>query len=157
MSAVYPKPQDIRTRPRRNNAPVRPHRRPATAIPDLLIAFSAVAWTMAVVLVAASLGGNEITTGDAGRFLARIFAGALGLSGLLLLLLALSLLRDERGYGDHYRVPIGVGIAVGLMESALFLQPAGPWVFAPLVLLLFALRPLRRLLARSFGTSSARR
>lgn len=155
MERVYPRPPDIRTR-RRNNAPIRP-RRPATGVPDVLIAIAVTAWVMAAVFVAASYGDDAVTAGEAGKFLARLFSAALGVTGILLFLFALTLLRGDRGRGDHYRVPIGVGIAVGLLEAALFLRPSGPWLLAPFALLIFAVRPVRSLLARTFGTGPARR
>ena len=39
---------DARRPGRRNNAPIRPPRRPATSVPDLLFALATAAWTMAL-------------------------------------------------------------------------------------------------------------
>lgn len=154
MHAVYPRPQDIRTRPRRNNAPIRPARRPATVVPDILLAVAATGWTMAAVILLATFLGDEVLTGDAGRFLGRLFAGALALSALLLFLLGVSLLRDERSHAAHYVIPMGVGIAIGLLESALFLGSGGALMFAPFILLVLVIRPLRHVFFRGSRSTS---
>src|SRR5437016_5774119 len=87
-----------RSRPRRNNAPIRPaRRRKATIVPDFILMLATVAWTMAVVFLAASFMSDDVTSGEAGRVLARLFAGALFASGFFMLLFALALLRDDRG------------------------------------------------------------
>ncbi|MCK9520482.1 MAG: hypothetical protein M0R74_15880 [Dehalococcoidia bacterium] len=153
------RPQDARvTRPnpgRRDNAPIR-KRKPSSGIPDVLFAFGAVAWTMAFVFFAASFFDEEVTAGDAGRVLARIFAAALFISGLFIILLGVALLRDDRGRLDHYVFPICLGMVVGALEAYLFLLPAGEWLFAPLLLLVFAVRPVRRLFGRWLRPSPAR-
>lgn len=135
--------------PRRDNAPVR-KRRPATGVPDILFAFAATAWAMAATFLVASFLPGDATAGDAGRALARIFAAALFLSGLFVFLLGVGLLRDDRWQADHYRVPLVVGAVVGVLDAVLFLWPAGNLLFLPFVLIVFALRPVRRQLARWF-------
>jgi hypothetical protein len=136
---------------RRNNAPVRP-RRPATGVPDLLFAIATALATMAAVFVAASFLDEDLSNGDAGTDLARIFAGTLMLSAILLALMGFLLLRDERGRADHYRVPILIGLLVGGLEAAMFLDPRSPiLLLAPLALLIFVLRPVRRAIAAMLG------
>ncbi len=102
---------------------------------------------MAAVLIAASFGSDDLVGGDTGRILARFFAGALAVSAVLLFLLGVILLRDDRGGADHYRVPIALGLVVGLVEGWLFILPAGGVLPFPPLALLFALRPLRRLVS----------
>jgi hypothetical protein len=126
---------------------VRPPR-PATGVPDLLFAVATALIVMAIVFVIASFAGGAVVSDSVGRALARLFAATLLISGALLFGMGFVLLREERFVGDHYWVPLGVGTAVGLVESAFFLRPNGPWLFAPLLLFVFALRPVRRLMAR---------
>lgn len=130
----------------RNRAPLRP-RRPATTIPDFLFALGTAALTMGAVFFAATFGGDELVAGETGRILARFFAGALAVSALLLFALGIVLLRDDRGRADHYRVPIAVGVVVGLIEGWLFILAAGGALAFPPLLLLFALRPFRRMVS----------
>ncbi len=132
---------------RRNNAPIRP-RRPATTVPDLLFALTAAAWTMAVTFFIASFLSDEVTAGEAGRLLARLFALALFITGLFMGLLGFGLLRDERDQADHYTVPVAVGIIIGGIEAVMFLIPTGEFLWAPFVLLVFVFRPVRRHLSR---------
>lgn len=127
---------------RRDNAPIR-KRKPAPILPDLLFAAGATAWAMALIFVFASFLSDNVTAGDAGRMLARIFAGALFVSGLFVVLLGVALLRDDRGNINHYVVPMSIGTAAGALEAYLFLLPAGEWLWAPPLLLVLALRPIR--------------
>jgi hypothetical protein len=140
---------------RRNNAPVRPYRAPATTIPDLLFALTAAAWTMAVIFVLASFLSDDVTAGEAGKLLARIFAGALFMAGLFIGLLGIGLLREERGEFNHYRTPVLVGIVIGGLESLLFLIPLGTLLWAPFLLLFFVLRPVRRWIQRRFDLTGS--
>ncbi len=130
---------------RRDNAPIRP-RRPATTVPDLLFAVAAMAWAMGGTLAVAALIDVEVVSGEAGRALALFFAAALAIAGLMVFLLGVVLLRDERNRVDHYRLPLLLGGAIGVVEGLLFLFPAGTLVFLPFVFLVFALRPVRRAL-----------
>lgn len=139
---------------RRDNAPIR-KRKPATGVPDVLFAFGAVAWTMAFIFFVASFFDDNVTAGDAGRVLARIFAGALFLAGLFVVLLGVALLREDRGRVDQYVFPICLGMAIGALEAYLFLLPAGEWLWAPLLLMVFALRPVRRILGRWLRPAAA--
>lgn len=132
---------------RRDNAPIRP-RRPATGVPDMVFALATVAWTMALVFLVTSFLPNDVTEGDAGRWLARIFAAALFISGLFLFSLGVGLLRDDRWQADHYVVPMGIGAIIGVLEAVLFLWPAGNLLPFPFILLIFALRPVRRMVSR---------
>lgn len=135
---------------RRNNAPVFP-RKPATTVPDVLFAVMAAAWTMAIVFFVSSFFDENVTAGEAGRILARIFAGALFASGVFLGLLGLGLLRGEIRQSDHYLFPMLLGAFIGALDAALFLWPADQFLIAPFALLVFAFRPVRRWLSRAAG------
>ncbi len=135
---------------RRNNAPIRP-RKPATSVPDLIFTLAFAGWTMAIVFVIASFGNNDVTEGDAGKILARLFAGALALTSAFGFALGLLLLRGERRNRDHYVVPALLGVTIGLLEALLFLWPAAALLFAPFLLLVFAFRGVRRAISRSFN------
>lgn len=100
---------------------------------------------MAFILFVASFLSENVTAGDAGRLLARIFAGALFISGLFVFLLGLSFVRGDSLRLEEYIIPICVGIVIGAIEAWLFLQPAGEWLWAPLLLLVFTLRPVRNM------------
>lgn len=132
---------------RRNNAPVSggPRRR-SRFVPDLLITFSAIGWSMAAVIAAASFADESITSGEAGQMLARAFAGALGVSALFIFLLAVAALGEDRGRAEHYTLPVPLGVLIGIPEALLFLAPAGRLLPLPFVLLLLLVRPVRRLL-----------
>lgn len=127
---------------RRNNAPIR-RRKPAPILPDVLFAMGAMAWAMALIFAFASFLSDNVTAGDAGRMLARVFAAALFVSGLFVILLGVALLRDDRANIEHYVVPMSIGTAAGALEAYLFLLPAGEWLWAPPILLVLALRPVR--------------
>jgi hypothetical protein len=149
-----PEPSIVRRRnaggQRRENAPIR-RRRPATTVPDVLFGIASMLWTMALVFLIASFANNNVTAGDAGRILARMFAGALIVAGLFVGALGFALLRDDRQQVDHYTIPIALGAIVGAAEAWLFLVPAGKWLPLPPILLLFTLRPLRHAISRPFG------
>ncbi len=132
---------------RRNNAPIRP-RKPATSVPDVIFTLAAAGLTMAIIFFVASFTNGDITAGETGKTLARMFAGALALTAGFGWLLGLLLLRDERGRLDHYVVPALLGAAIGALEATLFLIPAAGLLWAPLVLVVFAFRPVRRQVAR---------
>lgn len=133
---------------RRNNAPIRP-RKPATSVPDLIFTLAFAGWTMAVVFFVASFLNDAVTEGDAGRVLARLFAGALALTSTLAIALGMLLLRDERRARDHYAVPAALGVTMGALEAWLFLLPAASFLLAPLLLLIFAFRGVRRAISRA--------
>ena len=135
------------TSTRRNNAPVRP-RRPATTVPDLMFALATAGWAMAVVFVVASFLDDNITVGEAGRVLARLFAGALAVASLFTFLMGLVLLRGDRNHADHFRAPMGVGVVVGALDSWLFLELQFQLLFLPFLLLILVIRPVRQ---RVFG------
>lgn len=137
-------PQRRRAAPRRNNAPVRPYRAPrGSGLGDLFIAGGVTALSMALVLVAGSFMDN-VVAGEAGTTLAQIFGGLLGLGGILLVLAGVAALGEERGQADHYAVPIMAGMAAGTFTT-LFILSASPGtvMLLPLLLLIFALRPVR--------------
>jgi hypothetical protein len=128
---------------RRNNAPIRPRRR-ASSLPDLMFAFAAAALTMAVVFFISSFVAEDVTIGEAGKVLARLFAAALAVSALFAFLLGLVLLREGRPEGDHYVFPMAVGIIAGGLSASLFLQLQFLWMFLPFLLLILVIRPIRR-------------
>lgn len=137
-------------RRRRNNAPVRP-RRPATGVPDVLFAIGMAMLVMGVAFVGASFLDEDLSSGDAGTDLARIFAACLMVSSLLTFLMGIMLLRDDRRRADHYVVPLAIGALVGGIEAAFFLAAKTPVFLAlPLLLFVFVLRPVRRTLAAIF-------
>ena len=137
---------------RRNNAPVRP-RRPATSVPDVLFALAAAGWAMALLFFLASYVNGDVTVGEAGRVLARLFAGALAIASAFTFMLGLVLLRDERSDADHYVVPMVIGTLVGALASLLFLTLHFELLFLPFLLVIFVLRPVRR---RVFPRRTAR-
>jgi len=139
-----------RAQRRRENAPIRP-RRPATVVPDVLFAFAMTTWTMAAVFTVATFVSDDVTAGEAGKILARVFSAILGVTGVLLFLLGVMLLRDERQQADHFTAPFVVGVVIGGLEATLFLAAAGAWLPLPFVLLVFILRPVRRLAGRLVG------
>ena len=143
-SITSPRPAPAR---RRRNAPIRGARRPATTVPDLLLGMVAAAWAMAAVFLVASFFDSDAVPDDASRALARVFAGALAVTGGLLFAIAMILLRPERSNGDHYRAPLVVGAVVGMVESAFFLKTVDSLLFVPPFFLLLGLRPVRRALS----------
>lgn len=136
---------------RRNNAPIRP-RKPATGVPDLIFTLAFAGCTMAAVFMAASFANNVVTGGEAGKVLARLFAAALALTSILAFALGMLLLRDERRGRDHYVVPAVLGAIIGVLEAWLFLLPAGTFLFAPFLLMVFAFRGVRRRISASLGS-----
>ncbi len=134
---------------RRENAPIR-KRKPATTVPDFLFSLAAAAWTMSAIFVVASFVDDDVTAGEPGTLLARMFAAALTLSGIFGFLLGLILLRDELRQRDHYITPMILGVVMGGLVATLFLVPSNTFVLAPFLLLIFVFRPLRRSMARLF-------
>jgi hypothetical protein len=142
---------------RRNNAPVRP-RRPATSVPDLFFALATTGWAMAVFFFASSYLDDDVTVGEAGKVLARMFAGALAVASAFTFLLGLVLLRDERNQIEHFLWPMLIGLVVGVLVSLLFLTLHFELVLFPFLLLIFVLRPIRqRVLGRRRITRSVTR
>jgi hypothetical protein len=103
---------------------------------------------MAVVFFAASFFNDDVTAGSAGSTLARLFAGSLAITSLFLFLLGYALLRDERSRADHFVFPMLLGIVIGALVAWLFLLPAANLLFAPFLLLVLLLRPVRRYVSR---------
>jgi hypothetical protein len=128
---------------RRNNAPVRPPR-PATSMPDFLFALAMCAWVMAAIFVVATFTDDDLSAGNAGTDLARLFAGSLVLAGVCGFLIGVMLLRGERRQADHYVTPVIIGAVIGTLEAVLFMWPAEAFLFAPFALLIFVFRPVRR-------------
>ena len=141
---------------RRNNAPIRP-RKPATSVPDLIFTLAFAGWTMALIFLASSFFDDDVTAGEAGKILARLFAGALALTSVFGFALGLLLLRNQRGQRDHYVVPAFLGVAIGVLEAFLFLWAAAAVLFAPFLLLIFAFRGVRRAISRSLTRRSGAR
>ena len=112
---------------------------------------------MAAIFLVASFSNENLTSSEAGRVLARVFAVLLALSGLFVGLVALLLLREERRRPDHYITPGIVGMLIGSLEGFLFLWPTNQFLWAPFALLVFALRPVRRLIADMLQPGRSRR
>ena len=112
---------------------------------------TAMAWAMAAVLAIVTLFTAEVGGGDAGRNLARIFAAALAVAGLALFGLGVSILGDDRNRTDHYVTPMIIGAAAGVLEISLFFWQPTVLLALPPLLLVFALRPVRRGLSSLFG------
>jgi hypothetical protein len=144
-----------RAAPRRENAPIRRYVRP-NSWPDMLIAAAAATWCMAVFFLLASFLSGNVAAGEAGRMIERLFAAALAVAGLFLFSLGVSILGDDRVHPDHYRGPLLIGAVAGALESLLFVVPLPELLWAPPLLLLFALRPLRNLLGSTSGTRGRR-
>lgn len=106
---------------------------------------------MAAIFAITSFTNDDGLGGDAGKTLARAFAAALALSGLFVGALGVGLLRGERGEIERYVVPIALGILIGGLEAILFLAHASDWIWAPFLLVLFALRQVRTLGGRFLG------
>ncbi len=105
--------------------------------------------TMGVLILAATLTGENVVGGDAGRLWAFTFAGALALAGLFLFLLGLALLGERSRERARYPLPIACGVGAGALAGALILDGASrEAVLAPLLLLLPTLPPIRHGLAR---------
>ncbi|MCB1222238.1 hypothetical protein KDL30_16380, partial [bacterium] len=85
-----------------------------------------------------------------------VFAGSLGVAGLLLFVIALVLLGEERRRGDHYRGTLFTGAAVGAAEAGLFLAESGRLLWIPPIFLILAVRPLRRLVTVVTGFGGSR-
>ncbi len=134
-------------RSRRNNAPIRPRQR-ATSVPDFCFSFAAAGWTMAVVFFVSSYLDADVTAGDAGKILARMFAAALAVASAFAFMLGVLLLRDDPDKPNHYVLPMAIGIIVGGLVAMLFLQLQFAWMFAPFLLFVFVIRPVRQ---RVFG------
>ncbi len=112
---------------------------------------------MAAVFLAASFTNANVTANDAGEVLARVFAGLLVLSGGFVALIGVLLLRDDRHRADHYITPSIVGMVVGAVDSLLFLWPIASFLWAPFALLVFSLRPVRRLISDMLQPTRERR
>ncbi|MFN0093311.1 MAG: hypothetical protein ACKVVT_00825 [Dehalococcoidia bacterium] len=125
-------------------------RRRPTVVPDLLFALAVAAWTMAGTFIVLSFVAEDVVAGEAGATLARVFAVMLAISGLLLAIIGILLLRDERRHADHFTALVIIGLLMGGAATALFLLEQGDRIWAPSVLLLFVFRPIRRLLTRPF-------
>lgn len=110
---------------------------------------------MSVAFFVASFTDDNLSNGDAGTQLARIFSVTLLMSAIFIFILGMLLLRDERNRLDHFTVPLAVGALVGGLEAAMFLNPNGALLLlAPLLLLVLALRPVRARIAGLITTRS---
>lgn len=136
-------------RKRQSRARSESARRGGSIAADILLFFAAATLTMAGVFMVTSFTQNDSLAGDAGRMLARTFAGALAVSGVLVGLLGIGFLGESRNETEHYVVPGAAGILAGGVGATLFLAQAGQWLWAPALLVFFALRPVRRRLTGS--------
>lgn len=141
---------------RRNNAPIRPKRRPATFVPDLLITLSVTAWVMAAIFVVATFTEDSLEN-NAGTDLARLFAGTLAIAGVCSFMIALLLLRDDRGDARHYTFPMILGAIIGTLEAIVFLQPSPALLFLPFLLLILVIPPFRRAITGLFRFGGGRK
>ncbi|WP_322795746.1 hypothetical protein [Tepidiforma sp.] len=132
---------------RRNNAPIRPRREPSSA-PDLAFALAAAAAVMAGIFAAATFLVPDLSRGDAGTDLARVFAAFLALAAVSLGAAGVLLSAGSDDRASHVIAPAGIGAAIGVAEALILLRPAPALIPVPFVLLVFALRPVRRILAR---------
>lgn len=135
---------------RRNNAPIRPHREPSSA-PDIVFTLAAAAAVMAGIFAAASFLMPDLSRGDAGTDLARVFAAFLALAAVCLGAAGVLLSAGSNDRASHVIAPSVIGAAIGVSESLILLRPAPALIPVPFILLLFALRPIRRSLARPAG------
>ena len=116
---------------------------------SVLLAAAATAFALGLLILAASFAGENVLGGGAGRFWARAFAGAGLLTGLFLALLALGLPGAGANAPRRHLPAIAAGAAAGALTGALLLDGASrEAALAPLLLLLLALPPVRRGLAR---------
>lgn len=133
-------------RKRQAQRKLRTSRPGGSVVSDALFFLAAGALTMAGVFFVTSFSQESVIAGDAGRMLARSFAGALALTATFMALMGAGLIREERGRTDHYLAPIAIGIVAGGIGAALFLTGMGRLLWAPSLLVVLALRPVRRLL-----------
>ena len=147
------KPQSGRVVRRRNNAPVRGRKEHVPWLPDPLFAISLTLFTLASVLFWATFMGDGVIVGDAGRDLARLLAALTGAAAFLTLLMAISLVLPDRRRTDHYVVPFIVGMSVGAAVALMLLDDAGRTAIVPLLFLVLALRPVRRIIFALLPTS----
>lgn len=137
---------------RRNNAPVRPPKiGEGGTIPDVLFCLASGAITLAVILLVTTFTNKNVAAGHVGSELARLFAAALIGAGIFIFLVGTLLLQGTTRQSSHYSTPILLGVIGGAIEAVLVIQPAGLWIAAPLVVLVLALRPVRRLFGRLVG------
>lgn len=137
-------------RPPRVNSPVRRQPR-AGSMPDVVLTLSFAALTMAAVFFFASFGENRIATGEAGPGLARLFAASLGVVAFAAFLLGLMLLQERLHLGARFVYACMLGIVIGLLQTAVFLEAPGILLGAPPVLALVAVRPARERVLRGVG------
>jgi hypothetical protein len=118
-------------------------------VPDLLVASWVGAWAMALTFAVASFLDTDLTPGEVGVILARMFAAALFVAGVFMAMLAMVLLRDERAEREHYVAPGIAGLIAAGTASILVFTTAGPQVAVtvPALILLFAMKPVRKLFA----------
>ena len=103
--------------------------------------------------VLATFMGDGVIVGDAGRDLARLLAALTGAAAFLTLLMAISLVLPDRRRTDHYVVPFIVGMSVGAAVALMLLDDAGRTAIVPLLFLVLALRPVRRIIFALLPTS----
>jgi hypothetical protein len=133
-------------------APARRRNEPAPAPPtivaDIVLTAAFACWAMAVIVAVTGFTGDAF--GEAGRRIALMFAGSLVIAGGFLWLLGATLLRDARWSLESYAMPFAVGAIIGAVELVLLFNLWAFWLWAPPLLVIFALRPVRRALFRPF-------
>lgn len=135
--------------------PAPPPRGAPASWAGLPLAAAATAFALGLLILAASFTGENVLGGGAGRFWARVFAGAGLLTGLFLTLLALGLSGEGTEAPRRHALPAAAGAAAGLLTGALLLDGAGrEAALAPLLLL--ALPPVRDGLSRLAGRLAGR-
>jgi len=131
-------------RSRRNNAPVRPYRRPSP-VADVLVALAFSAITMAVVFFVVSTLDHS---GAAERELARLFAASLLLTGIFLAAIGLGIRDRERTTLDYFIYACFVGLFVGILDAFAFLSGQLWAIPLPLIVLVALFDPFRRRIER---------
>lgn len=96
---------------------------------DVTVALGACAIALAAALGTASVVSSDLVGGGAGPALARLFAAALAISGGFAILLG-GLISPEPVSVATAALPLAAGTAGGLLEAALFLTTAPPWLLA---------------------------
>lgn len=94
---------------------------------DAVVAVGSCAIAMAAVLGTASVVSSDLVGGGAGPALARLFAAALAITGGFAILLG-GLISPEPVSVAGTALPLAAGGACGLVEGALFIATAPPWL-----------------------------
>lgn len=115
-------------------------------IPDILLVVAAALACMGAVV----LGSTLARTDDELAAVGYMFAGSLAVAAVFVGLMAVALLGPARGRGEAYYAPVAVGLFAGAAEVVLLYDLQTIWMWAPPLLTVLALRPVRRRVFRSF-------